>query len=984
MPRLRASSLTRRAIALSAVLLVASALPFVASSSATPPAAPSCVEDVQTAGTIDTTGPGGSNWSPDGRYVVYTAATVSDPIDTNGAFTHAVVRDRNSLPTAGALDIASQMTDGTQLDFDATAIQVSDDGRYVLFSSTGAFVAGDTNGVIDIYLRDRQSSTTVRVDVGVGGTELTAGTDYAVMSADGRYVVFMTDASLDAADTDSVADVYRYDVVSDAIALVSVNDDESEITSASGFGGIDASGDRVFFATDSGPSTNYVRAITAGTTTLVAIGATDNGFITRPGTSLVINTATSHSIADTNTDVDAYLYDVVAATWTLISDRAIGLPAIGDVIANSASTDVNFVDLIYNDGNSASVVVNRSGGTFRYAGPAAALVSDLGDEVLADRTVYRVGLPVVYSVAPTTIAQNTSNVPITVTGRELVSGTTFSFGAAGLSTSVVVPTGNQATMNLTASLTATLSTRTLTVTQGVSGCVATFANAITVTAAAPVYPAPTVSDVGPALIRPNANTPIQITGTNFQSGAVASSPLAVQSTTFGSATQLNAVVNSNGATEGIKPITVTNPDTKTSTLQEAMLVRSSRGEFHSLGPVRVLDTRAGAPVGPGGTRDVQVAGVGGVPSSGVKAVLMNVTVAGPTAASYLTIYPSGTARPNSSSLNFVAGQAVPNLVTATVGANGNVTIYNFAGSTHVLFDVVGWYSDAGTTYGGTFVGLSPIRALDTRFDFDTPLGADEYINLPIVIPGSPISAVMMNVTVTAPTAGSYLTIWPSGSALPNASSLNFVPGQTVPNLVVAPVGADGAVNIYNFAGETEVIVDIVGLFENGTVAVIDGQYEAVQPFRALDTRTSSPPAPIGANQSVSLDVRTIGVPDDASVLMMNVTAVALNAPGYVSVYPGNEAVPDTSNLNFSAGQVVPNAVAMRIGSDHRIRFRSAEAATHLIVDVTGWYRPGYPAGTPFSLPSSSMLVPSAEPSTAAPTLQPGVADWLSTNRPTHH
>ena len=127
---------------------------------------------------------------------------------------------------------------------------------------------------------------------------------------------------------------------------------------------------------------------------------------------------------------------------------------------------------------------------------------------------------------------------------------------------------------------------------------------------------------------------------------------------------------------------------------------------------------------------MQVAGVGGVPSTGVRAVLMNVTVAGPTAPSYLTIYPyrhtHGRIVPVSTSS---PGQTVPNLVTATVGANGKVTIYNFAGSTHVLFDVVGWYSDVGTTYGGTFVGLSPIRALDTRFDFDTPLGAGEYINV---------------------------------------------------------------------------------------------------------------------------------------------------------------------------------------------------------------------------------------------------------------
>jgi hypothetical protein len=189
------------------------------------------------------------------------------------------------------------------------------------------------------------------------------------------------------------------------------------------------------------------------------------------------------------------------------------------------------------------------------------------------------------------------------------------------------------------------------------------------------------------------------------------------------------------------------------------------------------------------------------------------------------------------------------------------------------------------------------------------------------------------------------------------------------------------VNIYNFAGDTEVIVDIVGLFENGTVAIVDGQYEAVQPFRAFDTRLTS--GPVGSNSTVSLDVRTIGVPDDASVLMMNVTAVAPTAAGYVTVYPGDEAVPATSNLNFSAGQTVPNAVAMRIGTDHRIRFRNAVGSTHLIVDVTGWYRPGYPFGSQLSLPSTPMLETTTDQSNAAPPLQPSVADWLSTDRPSH-
>jgi serine protease len=971
--------LTRRAVVLCTTLIVASALPF-ATSSATPPVAPSCVEDVRTAYAAQptTTTAIGSSWSPNGRYVAFTATTITGGSgDTNGAVTDAVVRDRQT----GALEIASRETGlaGAQLGVNATALQVSDNGNLVLFASAGEFVTGETNGDPDIYLRDRLAGTTVRVDLGPGGTELAAGATTAMMSADGAYVVFTTNESLDAADLDVVADVYRYNVVGQTVDLVSVNDNESEMTDAAALLGVDATGTHIYFSVAAGPTTYHVRDVTGLTT---ASMPTETGFITRPGTSLVINTATSHSGADADALVDAYLYDIAGDAWTLISDAAFGLPAGIAISANSVSTDLNFVNLTFDDGHPASVVVNRGGGTFRYAGPSAAIVSALGDEVLADALVYRVGLPEVYSVAPTSIVQGTSTT-LTVTGRELTGGASFfSFGGAGLTYSNLVLSGNSATLTLSASSIATLSTRAATFTQGGSApCVATLVNAITVTAAPPVYPAPIVDWVDPALIRPNTNTAIEISGSNFQAGAAASSPLTVQSTTFDSATQLSAVVNSTGATEGIEPITVTNPDTKSDTLTQAMLVRSSRGEFHSLGPVRVLDTRSSTPIGPNSTRNVQVAGAGGVPSTGVRAVLMNVTVAGPTAPSYLTIFPTGTPQPNSSSLNFVAGQAVPNLVTATVGANGMVTIYNFAGSTHVLFDVVGWYSDVGTTYGGTFVGLSPIRALDTRFDFDQPLGAQEYITLPIVDPGAPISAVMMNVTVTGPTAPSYLTIWPNGFALPNASSLNFVPGQTVPNLVVAPVGADGSVNIFNFAGTTEVIVDIVGLFENGTVAIVDGQYEAVQPFRALDTRITS--APVGPGQTVSLDVRTIGVPDDASVLMMNVTAVTPTAAGYVTVYPGGEAVPETSNLNFSAGQTVPNAVAMRIGTDHRVRFRNALGSTHLIVDVTGWYRPGYAVGSQFSLSSTPSLDSAAVQTNAVPLPQPSVADWLSTDRPRH-
>src|SRR5206468_3179312 len=109
---------------------------------------------------------------------------------------------------------------------------------------------------------------------------------------------------------------------------------------------------------------------------------------------------------------------------------------------------------------------------------------------------------------------------------------------------------------------------------------------------------------------------------------------------------------------------------------------STTTSFTPLTPARILDTRTGvgAPVAKVGTTNINVAvtGVGGVPASGVGAVVLNVTVTNPTAPSWLTVFPAGQPLPVASNLNFVAGQTVPNLVVAKVGANGMVTINNNA------------------------------------------------------------------------------------------------------------------------------------------------------------------------------------------------------------------------------------------------------------------------------------------------------------------
>ncbi|MDQ1412186.1 MAG: hypothetical protein QOE07_774 [Acidimicrobiaceae bacterium] len=124
--------------------------------------------------------------------------------------------------------------------------------------------------------------------------------------------------------------------------------------------------------------------------------------------------------------------------------------------------------------------------------------------------------------------------------------------------------------------------------------------------------------------------------------------------------------------------------------------------YVAVSPARLVDTRpsgstvdgvfrGGGPL-PGGTSvNVTVTGRGGVPAGGVGAVVLNVTAVDPTAASFLTVWPTGEARPNASNLNFPAGQTIPNLVIAKVGSNGQVSVFNQAGSAQLVIDVAGWF-----------------------------------------------------------------------------------------------------------------------------------------------------------------------------------------------------------------------------------------------------------------------------------------------------
>jgi len=479
---------------------------------------------------------------------------------------------------------------------------------------------------------------------------------------------------------------------------------------------------------------------------------------------------------------------------------------------------------------------------------------------------------------------------------------------------------------------------------------------------------PVVTSVVPTDGPTTGGTSVTINGSGF-TGAT--------SVTFGANAATNVVVVNDSTLTATSPagtgtvdITVTAPGgTSAATILDRFAYTPFPGKYQPVTPYRILDTR----FGPGlqqklqqnETRTIAIAGQPGSPVPAMNsatppaAVVMNVTVTNPTAASYLTLFPTGVTRPTASNLNFTPGQTVPNLVEVALGPDGNVNVYNHAASTDVIFDIEGWVSTQNTVTGtaGLFRALTPYRVLDTRTSSRLFQGDANTITLQVAGTGGAggvpanASSVVMNVTVTNPTAASYLTVYPSGASRPTASNLNFTPGQTVPNRVQVKLGTGGTLKLYNNLGYVDVVIDVNGWFTDGSdPAATGGAFTGVTPYRVLDTRYGpGQRPPLGTNQSMQLMIAgqggvpamTAGVPPTAVVL--NVTVTDTTGPSYLTVYPGDAAWPGTSDLNWVPGETVPNLVVVRLGRSGTsaagtINIYNHIGSTSVVVDIVGWYQ----------------------------------------------
>ena len=218
----------------------------------------------------------------------------------------------------------------------------------------------------------------------------------------------------------------------------------------------------------------------------------------------------------------------------------------------------------------------------------------------------------------------------------------------------------------------------------------------------------------------------------------------------------------------------------------------------------------------------------------------------------------------------------------------------------------------------------------------------------ITIPAN-AQAIVGNATVvnTTPGAGSgFVTLYPSGAQRPTVSNLNYTPGQVVPNSFTVALGSDGAFNIFALT-TLHFIVDITGYYAPpGQGALYYHPLPA--PVRLLDTRPGetaceAPGIPLaggGVRTQLARGACAGGfIPANAQAIVGNATVVndTGTGAGFITLYPSGATRPTVSNLNYTAGQIVPNSFVVGLrGSDGGFDI-FALTSTHFIVDITGYY-----------------------------------------------
>jgi len=383
------------------------------------------------------------------------------------------------------------------------------------------------------------------------------------------------------------------------------------------------------------------------------------------------------------------------------------------------------------------------------------------------------------------------------------------------------------------------------------------------------------------------------------------------------------------------------------------VVPVAAGRIVPVAAARILDTRRGATANsrrtalrPGESLSVRVAGVTGSPvPAGATSAYANLTVTSPTGNGYLSVSPDGS---TSSAINFTAGRTLPNLSLVRLRPDGTTTVTNHSsGTVQVILDVQAAVRPG--TSGSLWSSVTPTRVADTRSGAPAntravALAAGSSTRFRIAgVSGSPVpagaKAAALNLTVTQPARAGYLAV--GGATTSTVSNVNFLAGQSIANLAVVQLAADGTVLVHNgSSGTIQVVIDVQGY------AASSGRTSSpVSPERLVDTRVGAPSNPLKVHLSggASVTVRVadvIGSPVPAGVVAatLNLTVVTPTASGQLGVSPTGTT--RSSVANFTRGSTVASLATAALSSAGTVVITNQSAGTlDLVVDVQGFVGP---------------------------------------------
>jgi PKD repeat protein len=413
-------------------------------------------------------------------------------------------------------------------------------------------------------------------------------------------------------------------------------------------------------------------------------------------------------------------------------------------------------------------------------------------------------------------------------------------------------------------------------------------------------------------------------------------------------------------------LTVTDGNGLTGSLTKKLNVTSAAAApaegYFTVDPCRVLDTRNTTILISSVPRTVQVTGLCNIPAT-AKAVSVTVTSVTPNGPGFLLLQP-GNLPPFpyadiSSTLNFEpsipvrANNAIARLATdgsGTLDAHAFVAPPSGTGQVHLILDVTGYFSEDTSAPAGAqgpfgFQTVTPCRLFDTRASTPLSAGVPRNFNVQGVcgIP-SGAAAAAVNLAAISPSAGGFLTLYPSTlSAPPLVSNANFIAGTTVvtangARLPLGPSTPDISA-VYGSGGGATVhlVLDAQGYFTTSAPL----RYHPMTPCRLADTRFADLGAPAFASgETREIQVRgNCGIPASAKAAAVNLVAVGPTGGGYLAAWAAGTAYPGTSNLNYDTVQgTVGNGAIVPLGTGaNEMSLVAGGTGVHVIVDVFGYF-----------------------------------------------